>query len=178
MPPEIFDLGQILLRRPTVADAPAIFEYGSDPEVARYADWPVRTTIESLIGSLQDRASEWESGAAYNWVITIPAHDRAIGGVACRVDGHAAEIGFLLHRRYWGQGLSTQAARAVVEWALSDKAIWRVWATCDTENVASARVLEKCELVREGTLRQFAVRPQLSPIPRNAFLYARVRGTT
>ena len=139
MPPEVFDLGAIRLRRPIVADAPAIFEYGSDPEVARYANWPVRTTMEPLIESLEARAAQWESGEAYNWVITIPSLDRAIGGVACRVDRHAAEVGFLLHRRYWSQGFATLATRALVDWALSAPSIWRVWATCDTENIASAR---------------------------------------
>jgi [ribosomal protein S5]-alanine N-acetyltransferase len=175
VPPEVFNLGKIRLRRPTIADAEAIFEYGSDPEVARFADWPVRTAIGPLVESLQARAAQWESGEAYSWVITVPATDQAIGGVSCVVVRQAAEVGFLLNRRYWGLGFGTLASRAIVEWALSVPSIWRVWATCDTENVASIRVLEKSALVREGTLRRFAVRPSLSPVPRDAFLYARVR---
>lgn len=175
MPPEILDAQRVRLRRPTPADAAAIFEYGSDPEVARYADWPVRTSIEPLIESLRERTARWESGEEFNWVITLPAEDRAIGGVMCRVVQHAAEIGFLVHRRHWGMGYATSAARAIVEWALSVPSIWRVWATCDTENLASIRVLEKTGLSREGTLRRWAVRPNIGTAPRDAFIYSRVR---
>ena len=58
---------------------------------------------------------------------------------------------------------------------MSVPSIWRVWATCDIENAASARVLEKVGLSREGTLRRWLVRPHLSSDPRDAFIYARVR---
>ncbi len=173
--PEIINLQRIRLRRPKLSDAEAIFEYGSDPEVAHYADWPIRTTIDPIVESLRERSVLWETGVEFNWVITLLSEDRAIGGVSCCVVRHAAEFGYLLNRRYWGNGFATDASRAVVEWAFSLPSIWRVWATCDAENLASARVLEKVGLSREGTLRRWAVRPNISPEPRDAFIYSRVR---
>lgn len=173
--PEIIDVQRIRLRRPRPSDAEAIFEYGSDPEVARYADWPIRTTIDPIVESLRERSAQWESGAEFYWVITLPTEDRAIGSVACRVVQHSAEFGFLLNRRCWGNGFATSASRAIVEWVLSVPSIWRVWATCDTENLASVRVLEKAGLSREGTLRRWAVRPNISSEPRDAFIYSRIR---
>jgi ribosomal-protein-alanine N-acetyltransferase len=50
-----------------------------------------------------------------------------------------------------------------------------VWAVCDVENVASARVLEKAGLLWEGTLRRYILHPNVSPEPRDAHLYARTR---
>lgn len=58
---------------------------------------------------------------------------------------------------------------------LNQPSIRRVWATCDAENLASVRVLEKLGLSREGLLRQWAVRPNISSEPWNACIYARVR---
>jgi [ribosomal protein S5]-alanine N-acetyltransferase len=49
------------------------------------------------------------------------------------------------------------------------------WATCDSDNLASARVLEKIGLMREGVLRRHTIRPNISPIPRDVFIYAKVR---
>lgn len=49
--------------------------------------------------------------------------------------------------------------------------VYRVWATCDTENLASVRVLEKTGLVLEGKLRRSMVRPNLSEKPRDTFVY-------
>lgn len=173
--PEILDLSTIRLRRPRISDAEAILEYGSDPEVGRYADWPIRKDLESVVELLHERSKRWESGADFYWVITLPEEDRAIGGISCRVDGYAAEVGYLLNRCYWGNGFATEAARAIVEWLFSVPSIWRVWATCDTENLASARVLEKVGLEREGILHRWAVRPNISREPRDAFIYSKVR---
>ena len=175
MAPEIFDLERLRLRRPKLTDAEALLAIGSDPEVARFASWPLSTSMEGMLGRLRQRATDWESGAEYYWVITLAHDDRAIGAIASFVDKDAAEFGYLLDRHYWGNGYATEAARAIVAWAFSMPAIRRVWATCDTENVASVRVLEKAGLAYESTLRQAIVRPNISNEPRDAFLYSRVR---
>jgi len=53
--PETVKLSTIHLRRPRISDAEAIFEYGSDPEVGRYADWPISTSVEPIIEFLRER---------------------------------------------------------------------------------------------------------------------------
>ena len=174
-PPEVVDLRRLRLRRPRLSDAPAIFEYASDPDVARYADWPISTSIASVQERLHLRGHEWDSGAEFNWVLTLPPDDRAIGGIACTVSGHAAEFGYLVARGFWGNGYATEAACAIVEWVLSVRSVWRLSATCDVENLASVRVLEKAGLTREAILRRAIVRPNLSREPRDAFLYSKVR---
>jgi ribosomal-protein-alanine N-acetyltransferase len=63
----------------------------------------------------------------------------------------------------------------VVHAALALPGVYRVWAMCDADNVASGRVLEKVGMQYDGTLRRCAVRPNLGPEPRDAHLYARVR---
>lgn len=173
--PEFFNLQRIRLRRPRLSDAAAIFEYGSDPQVAQYADWPALTSMEPLLELLPERDVRWESGSEYYWVITLLDEDRAIGGISCQIDRHAAEFGYLVNRHYWGNGIATQASQAIVQWAFSLPTISRVWATCDFENLASIRVLEKVGLLREGRLRCWAVRPNISSAPRDAFIYSRVR---
>jgi RimJ/RimL family protein N-acetyltransferase len=174
-PPETFELRRIRLRRPVRADAAAIFEYGSDPQVAYFMDWPVCTHIEQIVESLLRRGERWETGEEYYWVITLRQQDRAIGGISCYVRQDAAEIGYLLNRRYWGRGYTSQAAQAVVGWLLSLPTIREVWATCDTENLASARVLEKAGLSRQGILEHGIVRPNISSQPRPAYRYSYMR---
>ena len=174
-PPEIIDLERLRLRRPRAADAPAIFEYASDPEVARYADWPISRSIDSVEERLRLRADEWSSGDELYWVLTLRPDDRAIGAIACTISGHTAEFGFLLARGFWRNGYATEAARAIVEWVFSVPTVWRLAATCDIDNLASARVLEKAGLTREGILRRAIVRPNMTGKPRDALLYSKVR---
>jgi ribosomal-protein-alanine N-acetyltransferase len=174
-PPETFELSRLRLRRPVVSDADAIFEYGSDPEVARYADWPLRRSIDGLAASLRERGARWEAGEEFYWVITAAGEDRAIGGISCRVDRDSAELGFLLNRRHWGKGYATEAVGAVAAWALSLPIVNRVWATCDAGNLASARVLEKLGMSLEETLLHAVLRPNLSKEPRDARVYSMVK---
>ncbi len=172
--PEQFDLGDLLLRRPRHDDAEAIFEYGSDPEVAHYADWPAQTSIESIVALLAERAVRWQSSTEYTWVITETADDRAIGGIICKVNGEEAEIGYLLNRKFWGRGYASRVCRALVLWLESVSAIKKLWATCDTENIASIRVLEKSGFSREKLLEKHVARPNIDGAPRDAFLYSLV----
>lgn len=156
-----------------MSDADAVFEYGQDPEVTRYMLWRTHTDIRTVREFLQGCESHWASGEEFCWLLTLSPGDRPIGSFACRVRGPALELGYLLDRRYWGRGLATEAARHVVAWAGDLPAIERIWATCDAENIASARVLEKVGLVREALLRCHTVRPNLGPEPRDTLVYAR-----
>lgn len=171
-PPNQIDLQRVCLRQVTMEDAESIYEYGSDPLVAHYADWVCRTSIEPLIESIRARQGTWGEGGDYSWIISMSTDNRAIGGIRCMLDGDSAEIGFLLNRRFWGQGYAGVAASAVIDWVFTLPQICRVWATCDTENTASVRVLEKLGFERENVLNKAIVRPQISPEPRDAYLYA------
>ena len=51
----------------------------------------------------------------------------------------------------------------------------RVSALCDCDNPASARVMEKAGMAREGVLRRLTLHPNVSPVPRDCFSYSIVR---
>ena len=55
---------------------------------------------------------------------------------------------------------------------LGHPTIYRMAATCDVENKASARALEKSGFSREGLLRRYIIHPNISPEPRDSLLYA------
>ena len=177
-PPRTFTTEHLRLRFPALSDADAIFEYASDPEVTRYMDWPLHTEVETVVDFLRELGERLAERSELPWVITVPPAERAVGMISCRRRGHAVDFGYILHRPYWRRGFGTEAATAVVAWASQLPDVHRVWATCDTENVASARVLEKSGLVREGVLRRWAVRPNIGPLPRDAFVYAKVSAAT
>jgi RimJ/RimL family protein N-acetyltransferase len=175
--PENLITERLILRRPQLSDARDLFEeYAQDPEVTRYLIWRphqnIKETTDFLVGSL----ARWESREEFTWGIAEKDHDRLIGMVACRVRSHAADIGYVLARAYWNRGYITEAARSVVEWAANLEPIFRVWAVCDTANEASARVLEKIGMTREGILRRWSLHPNVSAEPRDCFVYAKVRG--
>lgn len=102
-------------------------------------------------------------------------YGQLLGMVGVKFDGHKAELGYVLARPYWGRGYMTEAAQAVVDWALTQEDIYRVWAICDVENGASARVMEKIGMHREGLLHRWIIHPNRSDEPRDCFAYAKTK---
>jgi [ribosomal protein S5]-alanine N-acetyltransferase len=171
-PPQAIDTSRLRLRPPVESDIDAIFEYASDAAVTELMDWRRLTGRDEVADFLARTAEGWRSGAEFTWVITEREASFVIGATSIRVRGADADFGYVLNRRYWGRGIAVEAASPIVSWATSVLATPRLWATCDTENHRSARVLEKLGLVREG-LGQGIVRPNISDEPRTSFVYAR-----
>ncbi|MCK4510553.1 GNAT family N-acetyltransferase, partial [bacterium] len=58
-----------------------------------------------------------------------------------------------LRRDAWGRGLAMEAAAGLIGFGFEQLRVHRIWATCDTRNVRSARVLEKAGMKLEGIMR-------------------------
>jgi [ribosomal protein S5]-alanine N-acetyltransferase len=99
----------------------------------------------------------------------------AIGMIGVTPDEHRATIGYVIARRSWGHGLATEAAHEVMRALLEVAGFERVWAVCDVENGASARVLEKIGMRFEGVLARWMIHPNRSAEPRDCRSYAIVR---
>ena len=178
-PPETFTTERLMARLPRVEDAEAAFAaYASDPEVTRYLSWRYYTEVEPLRKFLHGVVRTWETGEGgghYGWKLCLRGTDTPIGSIGVGFDAHGAVIGYVLGRAYWGRGLMTEAVRYVAAWGLAQPSLFRVWAFCDAENLASARVMEKAGLLREGLLRRWHVCPTIGPEPRDCLIYAKVR---
>ncbi len=157
-------------------DTEAIFtRYAQDDAVARYMIWRPHRSIEDTRDYLRNCIEKWQRGTGFPWVITLKESQELIGMVEIRVDGFMADIGYVLARAYWGRGYMPETVKAVVDWGLAQDGLFRVWAICDVENSASARVMEKAGMQREGLLRRRALHPNISDEPRDAYIYAIVR---
>jgi [ribosomal protein S5]-alanine N-acetyltransferase len=171
----VLETRRLRLRLPMLEDAAGVATYASDPYVSRYVSWPTHRSLADAEAFLKYAIGAIETGHEHNWVIVERATSSVAGTVGLRVQGHRMELGYALARRWWGQGFATEAAEAVVAWALAQPTVHRVWAVCDVDNVASARVLEKIGMRREGRLANWAVLPNLGGAPRDCWCYARVK---
>ncbi len=149
---------RLVLRELGDNDAPAVQAYAADPEVVRHLPWGPNTPEDTAGFLAMARATrDALPRTAYHLAIVLKNTDRLIGG--CRIEIRSAangsgDLGYVLDRRHWGHGYMTEAARALVAFGFERLALHRIWATCDVDNHASARVLEKLGMRREGHLRQ------------------------
>jgi len=175
-PPAMIETPRLRLRTPVMDDAEAIFmTYARDAEATRYVSFRTHRSADEARDYLRRCAAGWAGGGPFTWVITLREDGRLAGAIDVRPEGHRVELGYILGRAYWGRGYMTEVVRAVADWALGQPEVHRVWAVCDVDNPASARVLEKAGMEREGRLRRWGVHPNLSATPRDYWCYARVK---
>jgi [ribosomal protein S5]-alanine N-acetyltransferase len=176
-PPARIETARLTLRKPVAEDTARIYEaYARDPEVTRYLTWRPHRAVADGEEPAAHRLAAWESGKYFSWVITLPDDGELVGMISIRPDGWRVDLGYVLGRRFWGRGYMTEAARAVLDYLMTEPEVFRVWAVCDVENLASARVMEKAGMRREGILRRWAMHPNVSEEPRDCLCYARIRG--
>jgi RimJ/RimL family protein N-acetyltransferase len=175
--PEIFETQRLHLRPPVLSDAEMIFgSYAQDPEVSKYLIWRPHKSIEETKNFLRHCMQQWEEGSSFSYVILRKSDAQLLGMVEIGVDQFTAGLGYVLAKAHWGQGYMPEALKVLVDWGLAQPGIFRIWAHCDIDNPASARVMEKVGMQREGTLRRNTLHPNVSDEPRDAYCYSTVRG--
>jgi ribosomal-protein-alanine N-acetyltransferase len=152
MLPEVIRTQRLVLRPWSLHDSGDVFLYANDPEWSRYLrigqpysleDAQKFITTQMLLNRQQHPS----------WAIEHEA--RAVGGINLRLlDLRIGMLGYSIARALWRRGLTTEAARAIVDTAFEAcPKLARIGAMVDARNLASLRVLEKIGMRRESVLR-------------------------
>ena len=114
--PTRFETDRLLLRKPSPADADAIFDrYSSDPRVTRYLGWPRHTSVNDARGFLAFSDAEWQKWPAGPYLIESLADRRLLGGTGFTFETpRVAVTGYVLAQDAWGVGYATEALAAIV----------------------------------------------------------------
>jgi len=143
----ILTTARLTFRPFTRADGPLLAELHRDPEVGRYMGgvWSDERIAEALEAFIADQA---QFGHA-KWVANL--HDGTFvgrAGISVWEPTGELELGYVLKPHYWGQGLATEAARAIAEWAFANTRVAHIIAFTDPQNFGSQRVLERIGMKR------------------------------
>ncbi len=150
------DTPRLLLRRMALRDAPDMFEYSRDPEVARHVLWTAHRSIWDTKAYIRWVIQQYRNAQPSSWCIQEKSTGRVIGTIGFmgyQMENAAVEIGYSLARTHWNQGLMTEALQAVLRECFATMNLHRVEAQHFSLNPASGRVMLKCGMTHEGTLR-------------------------
>jgi RimJ/RimL family protein N-acetyltransferase len=141
-PPANWETERLVLRPATRADAPLDFATcTSDFEVSRYMTWRPHRSVAETERFMVRCEEAWKARTAFPWSLRLKSDSSYAGILEARMKRHAVDIGYVLARRLWRRGLMSEAVCGLIDWALAQPEICRVWAICDVDNVASARLL-------------------------------------
>ncbi len=149
---------RLLLREFVHADWESVQVYSGDPEVAKFVEWGPNTPAETknfvrrAIDLSKDRPRQ-----SFELAVIMQSTGKLIGGCGLTITlpkFKTAAIGYVLHRDFWGQGVATEAAQALVKFGFEQLGLHRIYATCDSLNPGSARVMQKCGMRFEGEFKE------------------------
>jgi ribosomal-protein-alanine N-acetyltransferase len=151
---------RLLLRYATAADADALFDLGSDPEVVRYFSWGPYQRREEAEAFVERLADERETGEKLELLIIERASGRAVGltglGEFARRDRRAF-VGTWIGREHWGTGMNRESKALILWLAFRGFGMHRVSAYANPDNGRSVAALERTGFKHEGVLRHWHV---------------------
>lgn len=138
--------------------------------------WVPHTSVDQTRHFLESCVAGWNNSSNFEYVIESRQQSNGpIGMIRMHPLDHAAGFGYVIAEEYWNRGLASEALSELVDWSLTQKAVFRAQAFCDVENPASARVMEKAGMNFEGILRKYFVHPNISEEPRDSLMYAKTK---
>lgn len=151
----VFVQRKIALRPLIADDVDAFLTWAGDPEVTRSLFWDHygdRTLAEKFLQEIAE---------PHPWFMAILMDGTPVGAVTLDKGkgraAHRAELGYVIAKSFWGQGIATEAVQLALEKGFQDLGIERIEAFVDPNNLGSVRVLEKAGLEREGYLKKYVI---------------------
>lgn len=150
---------RLLLRQFEETDAKAVYQnWTSDDNVTEFLRWPTHKSIEITEGILKEWVSLYKNNDFYQWAITLKEYgDEPIGTISV-VDKNESlnivHIGYCIGSKWWSRGITSEAFSGIIPFLFEEVKANRIEAQCDPNNSNSRRVMMKCGLKYEGTLRQ------------------------
>lgn len=146
---------QITLRRFALKDAAGLFELNSDPEVLRY-------TGDTPFASIKEARDFIRAYGHYDlygygrWSIFRNETREYVGfcGLNFSTAKQEVDLGFRLHRRFWGQGIATEAGFAALRVGFSTYGLEKIVGRAMAGNTASLHVLEKLGMTFEKEFQE------------------------
>ena len=153
----VLETRRLHLRPLRMQDAADMYRYSSDPEVSRHVLWEPHESIRHTRAVLRAALRQYRSGAPSSFAIERREDRRMIGTIGfmwINCEHRSGEVGYSLARDCWNQGYATEALEAVLHFGFDTLRLNRIEAQHEVDNPASGRVMEKCGMRCEGTLRQ------------------------
>ncbi len=145
---------RVMLRPIEAADLPLWFGYLSLPLVHEHTSWKPQAAADLA----HYVAIAHTPASLFRLAIADRATGQMVGSIGFHTvspENRTAELAYDLSPPAWGQGIASQMARTLVDWAHDHVGMLRVQATALSSNARSMKVLERCGFQREGLLHSY-----------------------
>ena len=145
---------RLVLRRVVADDVENFTCLNAGPDVMRFLDWrpPTRQQVAREIDRILAGYREFPNHGRFVAENVAGAFLGWFGLTVSQAGSSAPDLGYRLRREVWGQGLATEGALALVDYAFTKLNAERITANAMFVNWASRRVMEKCGMSHVRTV--------------------------
>lgn len=149
---------RLILRRYISEDAISMYKnWANDEDVTKYLMWQPHLSPEVSRSVTDEWVRQYANEDFYHWAIVLkdtgnePIGDIAVVNMNEKVS--MAHIGYCLGKKWWHQGIMSEALKAVTDFLFDVADFNRIESRHDPNNPNSGKVMQKCGMKYEGTLR-------------------------
>jgi RimJ/RimL family protein N-acetyltransferase len=149
---------RMLLRPFSLADAEDVQRLAGDKRIAdTTVNIPHPYSLELARLWIGSHAQLSTDSKALTFALVLTSTKTLIGAISLLNPNEVhsrSDLGYWIGANYWGNGFCTEAVQSLVAHSNQILGFTRFTAQCMASNVASSRVMQKCGLVHEGTLKR------------------------
>ena len=148
---------RLILRRFVIEDTAAMYKnWASDDDVTKYLIWQTHSSPEITDSILEEWVSSYADEKFYQWAIVLKEIGEPIGSISVvhmNEDVSMVHVGYCIGKAWWNKGITSEALKAVMNFLFDTVEVNRVESRHDPRNINSGKVMKKCGMKYEGTLR-------------------------
>ena len=152
----VFETKRLILTKICAEHAEDMYKYSCDPDVTKYLTWSPHSSRKETENYIKLLAKKYDCGAFHDFGLVLKESGRMIGtcGFTSADDStNTLELGYVLAKDMWGQGLATEAASFLAAFSFEILGADRVIAKMLEGNKASYGVMKKLGMTLEGVYR-------------------------
>lgn len=132
--------------------------WGSDPKCNTHLPWELHKNVEETECIIKSWIESYKEDK-FRWIIELKKENIAIGGIdVVRINKQAeiCEVGYCIGSNFWNKGYTTEALNKVLDYLFNECDFILIEAAHHESNIASGKVMEKCGMIKECSLRKRA----------------------
>lgn len=148
---------RLILRKFRTEDAEAMYRnWAGDSEVTKFLTWPTHTGPEVTKSILSEWNDQYGQPDFYNWAIEWKETREPVGSISVvevKENADCVQVGYCISRSLWHQGITSEAMEELIRFLFEEVQVGCVAARHDPRNPNSGKVMKKCGMKYDGTLR-------------------------
>lgn len=153
------ETNRLILRRFQLSDAEAMFRnWTNDSEVTKYLRWPPHNDVSVSEYVLKEWILQYENPTFNQWAIVLKSNGNepigCISIVEMKEEINMVHVGYCIGKKWWNQGITSEALSALISFFFKEVKVNSIEVIPVPINPSPGKIIEKCGLIYEGTVKQ------------------------